>query len=184
MWYHATLFSRMSSIAEDGLLPREGQAALFAHGGYGAHGEGKLFLAKGLEAALEWLCRVQDMGEASSDHLEDHVAVLLRVRPCEKPVVDPIGNQDISGSYYTMQPILACRIEFWRPARPGHWRPEAGWRPVEAAWDDDAVMLGVKETEFEEDDEYQDNPIHYTFACWEAGGFKPPRSLDATDRMC
>lgn len=167
MWYHATLFSRVASIVTSGLLPRTTHSALFYHGGYGVHGGGKLFLAKGLETAMEWLCRVQDMGEASSDSVEDHVPVLLRVQPCTKPVVDPVGDKDIAGSYYTTRAIPACRIEFWHPV--------TGWRPV-IEWDDEAVLLGVKETEYEEDDEYKDNPIHWTFSCWEDGGFKPPRS--------
>lgn len=127
-----------------------------------------MFLARGLEAALEWLCRVQDMGEAASDSVEDHVAVLLRVRPCTKPVLDPVGDKDISGSFYTKRAIPACRIEFWHPT--------AGWRLV-TWWDDEAVLLGVRE----EDDEFKENPIHWTFACWEDGGFKPPRSAAELD---
>lgn len=193
MWFHSTLFPRVATIARSGLRPRRSHGALFEHSVYGYHGRGKLFLAKGLEAAREWFCRVQAMGEGISDEIQDHIAVMLRVCPCVTPVLDPIGDKDISGSYYTTHRIPPCRIEFWHPTR--------GWALL-SMWSEDLLPLGIKEVEGTRSElakframnetmarggsytnlieilDSENGPTLWSFACWENGGFKPPRSVD------
>jgi len=179
----------MTRIAVDGLRPRRGHSALFHHGSYGSHGQGKLFLAQGLGAAREWLCRVENMGQNISDDVQDHVSVLLRVRPCSEPVIDPVGDADVTGSYYVTRKIPACRIEFWHPQKE--------WTPVRF-WSDNLLPFGVREVEGninirDWSDEGKDliiaaiqagavphiasddDAAFWTYECYDEGGFKPPR---------
>jgi len=52
-FYHATLFSRMTRIAVDGLRPRRGHSALFYHGSYGSHKVACLYGEEEVQAAFE-----------------------------------------------------------------------------------------------------------------------------------
>jgi len=125
--FHTTGVDAMEGIAEGGLSPEHG-GSLFAHGVYGAHGKGKVFLAEGYDAAREWSHKVEDMLFDTFDDEWAHRPVMLRVKH-RHTVADDVGSRDIPGSRYTRERIDPADIEYFDPKR--------GWSPV-SEWDEAA----------------------------------------------
>ena len=186
-FFHATSYEAVAGIAAEGLVPRRG-GGVFSHGGYGEHSQGKVFLAKGRDAALNWFGKVEDMLEYSAgdydEEPDNRVPVLLRIDEDllldEFDVfLDPVGNRDVPCSFFVIKPIPVEYIEFWHPQK-------REWLPVED-WGPDAA-LGVRRREFygpdgdevdEEEamsllDEGEDVTYGYVvYGPYDDGGFKP-----------
>lgn len=180
-FFHATLYRDVDSILEHGLRPRQG-GGLFQHGGYDHHSQGKVFLARGFSAALSWFSKIEDMAEYhASDQidLDERVIVLLRVRPSPLvPAVDPLGDRDISGSFYVTGTIPASRIEWWHPDRG--WAPLSSWGSVDV---DRGVERWDEDTDEDDGDAWDDGGQRGTPILWSAyerGGFKPSTEEEAS----
>jgi hypothetical protein len=179
-FYHATAFTALESIAERGLVPRAGSGT-FGHSVYGQHSQGKVFLAQGRSAALEWFGKVSDMLEYNAGDVEEPdeiIAVLLRVCCVEDEFdlhVDPVGNKDVPCSFYVTQAIPPENIEFYDPS-------QRDWVSIDE-WASADPYDGVSETEFynedgdtvdeDEWDEYDGSRGFMTYGPYDRGGFKP-----------
>jgi len=145
-FFHATTYAAVGNIVSEGLVPRRG-GGMFSHGGYGEHSQGKVFLAKGHDAALAWFGKVEDMAEHNAGDYEEpdgRVVVLLRMNEDAlvddyDVFVDPLGDRDVPCSFYVTVPVPPEMLEFWHPTA-------RAWLPVED-WGPDA-SLGVESREF------------------------------------
>jgi hypothetical protein len=175
--FHATSFASMESIAERGLLPRSG-GGLFSHGGYGAHSQGKVFLACGAEAALSWFGKVEDQllyHYQDEEEPDAMVPVLLMVSPSYEfgeVLLDEVGDRDVPGSVYVEQPIPPDYLFYWSPS-------EGDWVSVED-WGSEDPYDGVASIEhFDEDGDVVDEDDAWesrgfqVYGPHDAGGFKP-----------
>ena len=184
-FYHATALTALEGIAERGLVPRAG-GGTFGHSVYGQHSQGKVFLAQGRDAALEWFGKVADMLEYNAGDVEepdDLVAVLLRVCCVEDEFdleVDPVGNKDVPCSFYVTQTIPPENIEFY-DAGDRAWVPISEWSMVDP-------YDGIREIElYNEDgdvvdedewDEYEGARGFFAHGPYDRGGFKPSADDD------
>lgn len=145
-YFHATTWAALESIAEHGLLPRQG-GGQWSHGGYGAHSPGKVFLAKGLEAAHTWFDKVaaiawdQYQDEPEPDSV---VPVLLKVFTLDEDeelgevFIDPVGSGDVACSFYVTQAISPDCLFMWHP-RKRKWIPIEDWDRTDPYWGLDSV---------------------------------------------
>ena len=178
--YHTTSYEALASIQQHGLMPRRG-GGVFAHGGYGEHSQGKVFLACGEYAALAWFNKVRDMLEYNAGdgaEPEQIVPVMLVVKPDGLPLhLDPVGNRDVRGSLYTDVTIP--------PEQLAVWVPDVGWIDL-VDWDNDAdADQGIREVEFFDEDgdpvDENDDWTSRSFTAYDAsdsGGFKPDRGAE------
>lgn len=133
--FHTTGYDAMNSIAEHGLLPRQGRG-VFNHGGYADHSQGRVFLAGDPDAARTWFNKVGDMLEYNASDFEElddaviqeRTPVMLRVdgKWRAQAKVDPLGDRDVSGSFYVEGEIPPEDVAFWSPSRRT-WRPVTEW---------------------------------------------------------
>lgn len=172
--FHVTSYAAVASIAEQGLRPRSG-AGVFNHGGYGEHSQGRVFLAGDPNAARSWFNKIDDMLDYHAGDPPDpkdgeeetwlwqsaRVPVMLRVdgRWRSRAVVDPLGDQDVPGSYYVEATIPPEDIAFWGPVR-------RSWRPV-VEWDDPEPRYGIERID-------RDGAV-YVKSAQDPGGFKPTK---------
>ena len=170
VFYHTTSFAAVDSIAANGLRPRRG-AGVYSHGGYGEHSQGKVFLAGDKDAALAWYGKIQDMlwHEHSDDEEPDElVPVMLRIDLSGTTLqeeIDPLGDRDVSGSYFVTDVIPADAIEFFDPSTKE-------WTPLED-WSGDAYD-GVESIEYfndEGDVVDEDDTDEYGEQAWTSRGF-------------
>lgn len=179
--YHVTSFASLPSIAAQGLVPRSG-GGTFAHGGYGEHSQGKVFMACGRDAALAWYGKVQD--QLWDRHQDDEepdamVPVLLMVSPdgFSEAFVDEVGDRDVPGSVYVRAPIPADSLYFWSPA-------DDDWVPV-TEWDSEDPYLAVENIEhFDDEGDVVDEGDEWVSRGFEvvgpydSGGYKPDPDHD------
>lgn len=176
--YHTTAYSSMATIVRNGLSPDMG-GTLFSHGSYGNVSRGKVFLAEGLNSALEWFSKIEDMLEhRAGDDAEPGEIVPVMLRLTRRPMdleLDPEGGRDvISGrALFTRKPIYPEHLLFWNPVQ-GRWCPLDEWGGIDP-------MLGIKEVEHYDDDGdvvEQSEPWTsrglYVVGPYDDGGFKPP----------
>lgn len=129
--FHTTSMANIESIAEAGLEPARG-GRTFSWGAYGSQSRGKVFAARGPQAARSWFSKVGDVLESSSDDLVDRVPVMLRFPAPPDLQVDPLGEADVPGSRFTTRRVAADVIEAFHPKR--------GWVPVTELDPDDARL--------------------------------------------
>jgi hypothetical protein len=186
-FFHATSYEAVANIASEGLVPRRG-GGVFSHGGYGEHSQGKVFLAKGRDAALAWFGKVEDMLEYhASDRDEEpdgRVVVLLRVDEDMlldgyDVFVDPLGDRDVMCSFYVTVPVPPEMLEFWHPTRRA-WLPVEDWGPDASLGVESREFYGPDGDEVDADeaealrDEGEDVTFGYTvYGPYDNGGFKP-----------
>lgn len=175
--FHVTTFEAMSSISSHGLRPRLG-AGVFSHGGYGQHSQGRIFLADGRSAALAWYGKIQDMlwhENSDSDEPDPLVPVMLRVSldslPEHEPVIDPLGDRDVPGSYYATTPIPPQDLEFYSP-EDGDWMPVEDWNGDPADGVESVEFFNEDGDPVEEDEEWVSRGFTI-FGPYDDGGFKP-----------
>jgi hypothetical protein len=186
-FFHATIYSAVDSIAAEGLVPRRG-GGMFSHGGYGEHSQGKVFLAKGRDAALAWFGKVENMAEYNaSDYDEEpdgRVVVLLRIDEDAlvddyDVFVDPLGDRDVPCSFYVTVPLPPEMLEFWHPTQR-RWLPLEDWGPDASLGVESREFYGPDGDEVDADeaealrDEGEDITFGYTvYGPYDNGGFKP-----------
>ncbi len=183
--FHATTFASLEAIAEHGLQPRQG-AGLFQHGGYAEHSQGKVFLARGRSAALEWFSKVEDIADhhyGDDDEPDAKVPVLLRITKPKGATlhVDEVGSRDVPCSFYLDKSIPPHLLEFF-DAGSKDWVGVDEWMSADP-------YLGLKSVEHYNEDgdvvgEKEDwtSRGFYTVSAYENGGFKPDRDdADAWD---
>jgi hypothetical protein len=187
-FFHATSYEAVNAIAAEGLVPRRG-GGTFSHGGYGEHSQGKVFLAKGKDAALNWFGKVGDMLEYNASDYDEtpdaRVPVLLRIEEdalldAQDVFVDPVGDRDVPCSFFVTKPIPAEDISFWHPTRR-RWEPVEDWGPDADLGVERQTLYGPDGDEVDEEeaadlaDEGESVTIGFDlFGPYDRGGFKPP----------
>lgn len=177
-YYHATRFVNLEAIASHGL--RLGTGSGLWGGSYRRHTTGRVFLAKGQDAALEWMSKILDMAEhRHGDDAEPDavVPVLLRLRRLPRGVRtrhDKLGAEADFCSFYVTRPIPAEDLEAWDPV-------SGRWQDVGTVADRSA-RLGLSSIEAYDEDgdviEDHDEAVsfgYFPFRGYEDGGFKPDR---------
>ena len=131
--FHATPEHKLESIQEHGLKRRAG-GGTFNHGTYGAHSQGKVFLAAHYDAANAWHGKVEDQMHDQHDDEAKHKTVTLRVKP-RATKRDEVGDDDIEGSRYTESDVPPEDIEYHDEEHG--WRPLAKWSEGRATHPDE-----------------------------------------------